>query len=126
MDNTIKILYVDDEPINLMLFEKMFKIKFSVITAASGFKGLEILEKFADIKVIISDMKMPEMTGIQFIKKAKVLYPEILFFILTGYEITEEIQQSLEDGLILKYFQKPFNMVEIEESIVKELEKRFT
>lgn len=121
MNNLIKLLYVDDEQINLMLFQNIFKKKYTVIIAESGFKGLEILQKEKEIKVIISDMKMPGMNGLEFIQKAKEKFPNILFFILTGYDITPEIQKSLENGLISKYFQKPFNMKEIDETITQEL-----
>jgi len=117
MNNLIKILYVDDEPINLMLFENMFNKKYKVITAVSGFEGLEILKKNADTKVVISDMKMPGMNGLEFIAKVKPLYPQIHFYILSGYDLTEDIQKSLSSGLILKYFQKPFKMAEIDETI---------
>jgi len=117
----IAILYVDDEPINLMLFEQLFKRKHSVLTADSGFSGLEVLQNNPEIDVIISDMKMPGMNGIEFIRQAKIFFPKKLFYILTGYEITPEIQQALETGLISKYFQKPFNMSEIELAISKEM-----
>ena len=108
MSKKTTILYVDDEPTNLMLFEQLFKTKYQVLTAESGYKGLKLLTQRPDIHVIISDMKMPGMNGLEFIQESKKLYPSILYFILTGYEITEEIQESLENGLISKYFQKPF------------------
>ena len=111
------ILYVDDEEINLMLFEINFKEKFNVIIADSGSGGLRILEKLPDITIVISDMKMPGMNGIEFIKKAKKLYPNVVYFILTGFEITNEISSALKNKLINDYFKKPFNMREIEASI---------
>jgi response regulator RpfG family c-di-GMP phosphodiesterase len=117
MTPTITILYVDDEPLNLMLFETMFRKKYKVLKAESGFTGLQILENTKGINVIISDMKMPGMTGIEFIQKAHALHPEILYYILTGYDITPEIQLSLKEGLITEYFQKPFNMQLIDKSI---------
>ncbi len=117
MSEKIKIIYVDDEKINVMLFKINFSVHFEVHTGNSGFEGLELLEKHPETKVIISDMKMPEMNGIEFVKKAKEKYPEKKFYILTGFEITEEIQNALKSGLIQKYFRKPFNMREIENAI---------
>ncbi|MEE4197915.1 MAG: response regulator [Bacteroidales bacterium] len=118
MENKTTILYVDDEPMNLKLFEINFSKKFNVITALSGNEGLKVLaEKHHVVNVVISDMKMPGMNGIEFIKKAKSDYPDIKYFILTGFEITEEIAEALNNNLIQSYFQKPFNMQEIEESI---------
>ncbi|MFN8259176.1 MAG: response regulator [Bacteroidales bacterium] len=113
----IKILYVDDEPINLKLFEINFARDFEIFVAEDGISGLGILEKEPDIKVIISDMKMPGMNGIEFITKAKEKYPAKKYYILTGFEITKEIQNALECGMILKYFRKPFNIKEIKATI---------
>jgi two-component system, response regulator, stage 0 sporulation protein F len=111
------ILYVDDESINLQLFEINFSKKYEVLTANSGTKGLEVLAYNPDVLVVISDMKMPTMNGIDFIKQAKERYPAIKFYILTGFEITEEIQEAIKLKLILKYFRKPFNMKEIDTTI---------
>lgn len=117
----VTILYVDDEPTNLMLFELIFRKSFNVVLAESGYQGLEILQKKPDIKITISDMKMPGMNGIQFIEKAKQQFPDIVFYILTGYEITPEIRDSMQKGLIERFFQKPFNMQEISNSICEKL-----
>lgn len=117
METPIAILYVDDEPINVLLFERMFRKKYKVFTAHSGYLGLEILKTRDDLKVIITDMRMPGMNGIEFIQNAKKIYPNIIYYILTGYDITPEIQKSLDSGLIYKYFQKPFNMNDIDASI---------
>ena len=111
------ILYVDDEKINLMLLEINFRNKYSVITSLSGADGLEMLNQHPEISLVISDMKMPEMNGIEFIKKAKAAYPHITFFILTGYEILPEIEDALNSGLIKKYFNKPLNIPEMEKAI---------
>jgi two-component system response regulator (stage 0 sporulation protein F) len=121
-----KILYVDDELINLQLFNIVFSKKYEVLTAENGIKGLEVLNINSDIAVVISDMRMPVMTGLEFIKKSKLQYPEISYFILTGYEITSEIQEALNMGLIIKYFSKPINMSEIDLEIGLALNKRFS
>lgn len=121
MKHPVTILYVDDEPTNLLLFELMFKNNFDVVLAESGYQGLEILQKKPDIKITISDMKMPGMSGIQFIEKAKQQYPNVVFYILTSFEISPEIHDSLKKGLIERFFQKPFNMQEIKKSICEKL-----
>lgn len=118
MGKNITVLYVDDEPINLMLFKANFKNKFNVITAESGQQGLDQLKSNSDTNVVITDMKMPGMTGIEFIRIAKLVYPNISFYILTGFDITDEISQAIEEQLINKYFRKPFNIKEIEQAIM--------
>ena len=106
MSEKIVILYVDDEPLNLLLFEKNFEKKYTVINAESGYQGLEKLSNYPKIQIVISDMKMPGMNGIQFIKEAKKENSKMHFFILTGYEITEEIANALNEKIINKYFRK--------------------
>lgn len=123
MSSNIKVLYVDDEPINLMLFKANFKKKFDVITAESGSGGLLLLKEHPDTKVVISDMKMPGMSGIEFIRIAKKDYPNVSFYILTGFDITDEISNALEEKLIHQYFQKPFNIHEIEHAIKNEVKQ---
>ncbi len=113
------ILYVDDEEINLLLFEINFKEKYNVLGTDSPNKALQILKSNHNISVVISDMRMPEMDGIQFIKKAKKKFPKICYFILTGYDITDEISEALDSKLIVFYFKKPFNMKEIDNTIEK-------
>lgn len=117
------LLYVDDEPINLRLFAINFKNKFHVLSAGSGFEGLSLLKSSPETRIVISDMKMPGMNGIEFIKKVKKEFPEILCFILTGFDITEDIADALNERIILKYFRKPFNIKEIELSIQEALSK---
>ena len=117
MNRKPKILYVDDEFINLQLFKINFDNKYEVFTAENGITGLEVLDNNPDIIVVISDMKMPLMNGIEFIKKAKEKYSHIRFYILTGFQITEEIQEALNSKLILKYFSKPFNLNKIDDTL---------
>lgn len=121
MSDKITLLYVDDELMNLTLFAINFKKKFEVLTAESGLEGLEKLKLNPHTKVVISDMKMPGMSGLEFIKLAKKDFPDITFYILTGFDITEEIADALNDRVIRKYFRKPFNMKEIETSILEVL-----
>ncbi|MGY5353708.1 response regulator [Wenyingzhuangia sp. IMCC45467] len=116
-----KILYVDDEEINLLLFEINFKELYTVITAKNGFEGLEVLDKNTDTLIVISDMRMPGMDGIEFIKKAKAKYPDKKFYILTGFEIIEPIREALDTKLILEYFKKPFEIKKIHAKIAEAL-----
>ena len=112
-----KILYVDDEIINLQIMKIVLKKYYEVFTVDNGEDGLDILNKEKDISIVISDMNMPKMNGIEFIKYAKNMYPNIGYYILTGYGINNEIEKALDNGLILQYFKKPFDMKAIEEII---------
>lgn len=107
MDKT-EILYVDDEDINLMLFSKLFGKKYEIIAAKSGNEGIKKLSECPEIKIIVSDMRMPGMSGIEFIYQAKAQRPELKCFILTGYDITAEISEALKNRVIERHFTKPF------------------
>lgn len=119
MENREKVLYIDDEFINLELFEINFSDKFEVYRAESGIEGLEILEKNPGIKVVITDYKMPGMNGMEFIEKARLVHPEVKYSILTGYDIFEEIQRAIDMGIVKYYFSKPFNFEKIEGAILE-------
>ena len=112
-----KLLYIDDEPINLRLFELNFQRSFEVFTAESGLQGLRMLHSNNDIVVVVSDMKMPGMSGIEFVTQARQLFPNVAYFILTGFDITDEIALALKEGHICQYFRKPFNIKEMEQAI---------
>lgn len=116
--SNITILYVDDEDINLFLFKSSFEPKYEVITARSGKEGLEKLEGYHDkIIVVISDMNMPMMNGIEFIEEARKTYKNIAYFILTGYDYNQEIDKALKTNVIQKFFTKPFVSAEIEAAV---------
>lgn len=120
----ITILYVDDEEANLFIFEKMFEKKYLVLTAHSGREGLEQLENnSSDIIVVISDMRMPAMNGVEFIREAKNNYSNIAYFILTGFDFNDEIEDALNTHLIHKFFTKPFEMQEIETAISEAIQE---
>ncbi|MCK3683435.1 response regulator [Maribellus sp. YY47] len=112
-----RILYVDDEPLNLLLLKANLSKQYEVLTAPDGIAGLEVLKNNRDIKVVFSDMKMPHMSGIEFIRQATALAPENHYYIVTGFDINAEIQKALDEGLIRKYFSKPFNPDEIANEI---------
>lgn len=121
--NKTKVLYLDDEAINLMLFKTLLEKKYHVLTAENGTSGLKILSETSDIDVVFSDMRMPSMNGVEFIKEAIKLAPDTEFYILTGFEITPEIQEALDKKLIRKYLRKPFKMndisIEIDNVVIK-------
>lgn len=116
-----KILYVDDESINLELFKLNLMKKYEILTAEDANLGLEVIEKTPDLEVVISDMRMPRMNGLEFIKLARHKQPDIDYYILTGYEVSPEIQAALDQGIIIKYFKKPFDIDEIDHVIKKNM-----
>jgi len=111
------ILYVDDEEVNLFLFENTMNLHFHVVTASSGVRALEILNENNKIMALVSDMSMPEMNGVELIEIAKSKYPELSFYILSGYSFNQEIKKAVESGLVSKFFTKPYNVDELQKAI---------
>lgn len=123
MSKNSTIIYIDDEKINLQLFKTIMSKKFNVLTGLSAYEGLQLLEDHDDVKVVLTDLKMPGMSGIDFINIASQKYNHLKFFLLTGYETTQEIQELLDSKISTNYFRKPLNMCEIELAINNVLEK---
>lgn len=114
----ITVLYVDDEEINLFLLKATFKNKYQIITALSGTEGLQQLSLYHhDIIVVISDMKMPGMDGLEFIQMANEQYKNIAYFILTGYALDDRIESAIKSKLVQEFFTKPFDTDKLTEAI---------
>ncbi|MEQ9425373.1 MAG: response regulator [Cyclobacteriaceae bacterium] len=115
MSSKTTLLYVDDEQLNTFIFKANFDTKYNVITASSAIEGLEKLdENHADINAVITDMRMPNMNGVEFVKKAKQKYGDKYYYVLSAFTYDDEIQTALNNNLIKKFFTKPFSREEIE------------
>ena len=116
-----RILYVDDEVINLELLQLTFMDDFEVITATSAREGLDQLEMDPDIRVVISDLKMPEMNGLDFIKVVKNQDPGKICMILTGFMESEVLLEGFNKELIFRYLMKPWKKDQLKETILEAL-----
>lgn len=119
MSNLKKVLYVDDEAMNLFLFENLLAENFEIVTARSPEKGLEILSEDDSFDLIISDMKMPGMNGLEFIRKAQEFYKACPFNILSGYHKIPEIEEALESGLICSYYKNLLKLTKLQPQSIK-------
>lgn len=106
------ILYVDDEPNNLLAFAATFRRYFNIFTAESAKQGIEILKE-NPIQLIITDQRMPEMTGVQFLEAIIPDYPDAIRLILTGYTDVEAIIKAINTGRVYRYITKPWNENEL-------------
>ena len=108
------ILYVDDEPNNLTVFRSTFRRVYKVHLANSAQEALELLENTEDeIPLIVTDQRMPEMTGVQFLEKVVEKYPETIRMILTGFSDVEAIIQAINQGGVYRYITKPWDKDEL-------------
>jgi response regulator RpfG family c-di-GMP phosphodiesterase len=121
-ENKIAILYVDDEENNLFSFKATFRIKYNVQTALSGDEALKILAE-KPIHIIITDQRMPEMTGVEFLEKVLEKYPDPMRILLTGYADMEAVVDAVNKGKIFHYLAKPWNEEELDLTINRAYEK---
>lgn len=106
--NIFNILYVDDEPSNLYAFKATFRRDYNVLTAENGHKGIEIIRN-NPIDLVITDQRMPEMTGIQFLEKIIPEYPDTIRMVLTGFSDMEAIIEAINSGRVFRYITKPWD-----------------
>ena len=108
-----KMLVVDDEPDNLDLLYRTFRREFQVYKAVSGAEALEILEKEGEVAVIISDQRMPEMKGTEFLRRTVPQFPNTIRIILTGFTDIEDLVEAINSGQVYKYITKPWDPTEL-------------
>ena len=108
-----KMLVVDDEPDNLDLLYRTFRRDFQVLKAESGVRALEVLGTEGEVAVIISDQRMPEMKGTEFLSKTVPKFPDTMRIILTGFTDVEDLVEAINSGQVYKYITKPWNPDEL-------------
>ena len=104
----VQLLYVDDEPNNLISFKAAFRRDFDIFTAESGAAGKAILEKH-EISVIVTDQRMPFMTGVEFLESIVGEYPETIRILITGFSDIQAVIDAINRGKIYHYIQKPWD-----------------
>jgi len=108
-----KMLVVDDEPDNLDLLYRTFRRDFQVLKAESGVRALDVLGTEGEVAVIISDQRMPEMKGTEFLSKTVPKFPDTMRIILTGFTDVEDLVEAINSGQVYKYITKPWNPDEL-------------
>ena len=108
-DHKHTVLLVDDEEKILHSLKRLLrKEDYRLFTASSGAEGLKILEE-NDIHIVISDHRMPQMSGTEFFAIVKERFPDAIRIILTGYTDVDSITESINKGHVYKFFLKPWN-----------------
>ncbi|MBD8487667.1 response regulator [Echinicola sp. CAU 1574] len=103
----IRILYVDDEDNNLQAFKATFRRDYKVHLAISAEKGREILNN-NEIDIIITDQRMPEETGVDFLASVIPTHPEPIRILLTGYTDIQAVIDAINKGQVYHYLTKPW------------------
>lgn len=116
-----KIMVVDDEPANLRLLDRLFRNDYEVVVAGSGAEALRLLQQH-DVALILTDQRMPDMTGIELLQRTAGLRPHLVRIIMTGYTDVETLVEAINSGQVYKYVTKPWNNEELRLTISRALE----
>ena len=116
-----KIMIVDDEPANLRTLERLFRQDYQVVTAPSGAEALALLEQH-DVALLISDQRMPAMTGIELMMKTVALRPQMVKILLTGYTDVGALIDAINSGLVYRYLTKPWDNDDLRLTVSRALE----
>jgi putative two-component system response regulator len=116
-----KILVIDDEPANLRLLRRVLGDDYEVFAAQSGPEGLEML-KGEDIALIITDQRMPGMSGVQVLEASQSIRPEAIKILLTGYTDIQALIDAINSGNVYKYIQKPWDAEDLKLTVKRAVE----
>ena len=108
MSQKFTLLYVDDEESNLRIFKDTFRRRYNIFTAKSAKEGIKILEG-NNIDLVLSDQRMPEMTGAEFLKYTLDKFPEPNRILITGYSDLNAIENAINHARIFQYIHKPWD-----------------
>ncbi len=120
-DRIANVLYVDDLQTNLILFQATFEDDYSIILAESAAEALDILKK-QEIQVLVTDQRMPDMTGTELLEIVAAEYPDTRRFLLTAFTDFETVVEAVNKGHIHGYINKPIQADEVRLSINNSLE----
>lgn len=124
MGEPIRILCVDDEQNVLRSFTRLFlDDPYEILTAASGAEGLLILAQSGTVPVVISDYRMPGMSGVEFLSAVRKRWPETVRIVLSGYADTGAIVSAINEGQIYRFVAKPWNEDELRVTVANALER---
>ena len=116
------ILCVDDEVDNVEALERLFRRNFNVLKATSAAQGLDLLAKHP-VTVIISDQRMPQMTGVEFLQESLKTHPNAIRILLTGYTDIDSVIAAINSGQIYRYVTKPWDPVDLANAVDRAIER---
>src|SRR5882762_1754323 len=119
---THKLLIVDDEMANLRLLERLFRQDYNCLTASSGEEAIQLLSQH-DVAILITDQRMPQMSGIELLKRTAELRPHMARILLTGYTDVEALVEAINCGLVHRYITKPWNNDDLKLKVARALEQ---
>ncbi len=119
------LLCLDDETDNLDALERIFRKTYTVLKASTPEQAFNILDNQPDLAVIISDQRMPLITGVEFLEKSIVSHPDTIRILLTGYTDIESVIGAVNKGQIYRYLTKPWDPIDLLNTVDQGYEKFF-
>jgi len=121
------ILYVDDEPGNLRAFVSVFRRDYDIFITESPLEGLHYLSDH-DVDLIITDLRMSEMSGVEFLKRVHKLFPKVppIRMILSGYSTNSAINEAKEKYSLSEFIAKPWEPDELKKKMDDAINESFT
>jgi signal transduction histidine kinase len=116
------ILVVDDEIDNVEALERLFRRKYTVFKATSGAEALRVLEN-ERVSLIVTDQRMPNMTGVELLAKSVETHPDSIRILLTGYTDIDSVISAVNSGQIYRYVTKPWDPVDLTNAVDKAIER---
>ncbi|HIJ91409.1 MAG: response regulator [Desulfobulbaceae bacterium] len=121
--NRPHLLYIDDEEINRSNFQQTFADEYEILLAASGEEALEIMAREEGLSVILSDQRMPGMSGAEVLARSRELVPNAERIMITGYSEPEDIMAAINQGQVYRYILKPWSSGELRIAIIQAVER---
>ncbi len=118
-----RVLIVDDEPDNLNALRRLLRNHFEIFTANTGPEALSLVEKTPDFDALVSDQRMPGMTGSEFFEKAREIAPKSTRILLTGFADLEAVIEAVNKGHIWRYVSKPWEPEELIQTLYQATER---
>jgi response regulator RpfG family c-di-GMP phosphodiesterase len=125
-EQPVQILCVDDEENILKALRRVFRSQpYRILMATNGVQGLELLRNTENIRLILSDQRMPDMTGSAFLTAAKALAPHIPRIILTGFTDKKSAEDAVSEGVAFRVLMKPWEDAELLQAVKDGLSGNF-
>jgi response regulator RpfG family c-di-GMP phosphodiesterase len=121
--NRPRLLFIDDEEINRSNFQQTFGEEYTILLAASGEEALEIMAREDDLAVILSDQRMPGLSGAEVLARALALAPHAERIMITGYCEPDDIMAAINQGQVYRYILKPWASEELRIAIMQGVER---
>jgi len=117
-----RILIVDDEPVNLLMLEKVLRRKYEVVTAKSGYEALKILHR-ETVSMLITDQRMPGLTGTELLRKSRSINPDMVCMLITAESDSGTFLDAIMNSGAIRVIKKPWDPEKLLQTVETSLEK---